>query len=183
MVEQRFLKEVLVKNWYLFAILVAALAVATVQIFRGGGDEDTGQAVVRPAGPEAGGPSGEAQFVFGRRTEAASREEQAKSTIAQHTKKFEDNPDAEDAPGLLSAIGNIYMQKLGNLEEAAQHYERILLDYPDWVGINTVYPQLVNCYEQLDDDQGKRWIYKRIMEDYPPESEEYKYSKSKLGLD
>lgn len=173
--------KLLAKDWYLFAILVGIVGVAAYQIVAGGADEQRGEAQAVSAAPRAS--SGEAKYSFGRRMKSATEQERAQAVIDDHIEKFEANPQAEDAAGLLMAVGNLHMQKLGDYAQAAQYYERIMMDYPDWIGINLVYPQLVICYEKLGDETGKRWIYEKIVADYPEHTEEYKYAQKQLHLD
>lgn len=108
--------------------------------------------------------------------------EQARSFIEKHEARLAEDPKSPDAPGLLSAMGNLYRQKLGDYERAAQCYERLLYDYPTWEGTRRAYIQLVACYEALKDEDNLRNTYKRMMEVFPPDSQEHIYAKTQLGL-
>jgi hypothetical protein len=61
-------------------------------------------------------------------------------------------------------------------------YELILIDYPEWEMARKVYPQLATCYQRLNDTAGERGVYRRMMEKLPPDSQEYLYAQSQLGL-
>ena len=111
-----------------------------------------------------------------------TEQDQARDAIAEYQRRLDDDPKHEDAPALLNAMANLSRQKLGDYREAARYYELLLHDYPAWPNIAKVYPQLATCYERLGDLANLRWVYKQMMEKFPPDSQEYLYAKSELGL-
>lgn len=121
------------------------------------------------------------------KAEAAAREAavpEAKSTdavIAEHTAKLEQNPEPDESAALLSALGNLYKQKKQDYAAAARYYEQIIEKYPDWSGIKGVYHQLMTCYSNLDDQGSLRLLYRKMVEVFPPESNEYQFAKDALG--
>jgi lipopolysaccharide biosynthesis regulator YciM len=121
------------------------------------------------------------------KAEAAAREAtlpEAKSTdtvIAEHTAKLEQNPEPEEAAALLSALGNLHKQKKQDYAAAARYYEQIIEKYPEWSGIRGVYHQLMTCYSNLDDQGSLRLLYRKMVEVFPEESNEYQFAKDALG--
>lgn len=121
------------------------------------------------------------------KSQEAAREASAtpvKSTdtiIAEHTAKLDQNPEPEDAAALLSALGNLYKQKKQDYAGAARYYEQVIEKYPDWPGIKGVYHQLMTCYSRMDDQASLRLLYRKMVEVFPPESNEYMFAKDALG--
>lgn len=147
-----------------------------------------------PAGPD-GSPTAEtaspeqAQQALRERFEqarAVSQQEdpaqRVRETIAVQLAAVEADPESPDAPGLLNAMGNLHMQRLMDYRSAAEAYQRLLLEYPQWEGNYHVFPQLEVCYEQLRDDEGLRWLWAQMMERFPPESDLHKYGAQQLGI-
>jgi lipopolysaccharide biosynthesis regulator YciM len=167
-------------NWYL-PLLLAGVVVALI----------IGKsATVQPDGPPpaAGGDQNALKAEFERaKAQSATREtaaEAEKSTdtiIAEHTAKLDLKPEPDDAAALLSALGNLHKQKKQDYAAAARYYEQIIQDYPEWPGIKGVYHQLMACYSQLDDQANLRLLYRKMVEVFPPESNEYQFAKDALG--
>lgn len=175
--------ELIKDNWYLFIALGLVISAGVVMMIME--SDDSGPvAAERPAamaGAEVVQNQQPTGMAFGKRPESSTQEDQTRKVIASHRATVEANPESEDAPGLLAAMGNLY-QRLGEYEQAAQCYEKVLMDHPDWKGITNVYSQIVVCYEKCDDEVGKKWIYRKIMDDFPEDTLEYDYAKTKLGL-
>ena len=109
-------------------------------------------------------------------------EEELRTTIAGHQAAIDADPEAEETPGLLNAMANLYLQRLTDYRAAAEAYQRLLIEYPDWEGNYAVFPQLELCYEQLNDGEGLRWLWAQMMDRFPPESELHHYGAQQLGL-
>ena len=110
-----------------------------------------------------------------------SPQEKVIEVITSYQEKIDNEPQSEEAPALLSAKGNLYRQKLGDYEKAANAYELLLIDYPNWEGIKAVYPALATCYERLQNMDEADQTYERMMNAFPKDSEEYKYAQAKLN--
>lgn len=114
--------------------------------------------------------------------EAAPREEKTTDeVIAEHTAALEGDLEPDAAAARLSALGNLHRQKKQDYTTAARYYEEIIERYPEWPGIKGVYHQLMSCYSQLDDQASLRLLYRKMVEVFPPESNEYQFAKDALG--
>lgn len=102
--------------------------------------------------------------------------------IELYTRRLEKSPPPEEVPALLTALGNLYKDRKQDCTSAVQYYERVVIEYPDWEGTKSVYPLLGMCYEELNDSRGKIWLYQEMMRRFPPDSQEYIYAKTELGL-
>lgn len=102
--------------------------------------------------------------------------------IIQRYKDFaRKNPDdTTKTPAYLSAMGNLYRDKLLDFETAAQVYEQVLSQYPDWPAIRQVYISLADCYERLHRPREANRVYRLMMEKFPEDSQEYEYAKTVL---
>jgi len=173
-------KSTLAETWYLVAALCAISLVVIYKLSTGGELEPP------PGGRPGGGSPASAKAtqtaaVAQVQTVRLTEEERARQTVAEYQERLADNPKHKDAPALLLAAGNLTMIKLKDFKEAARLYELLIHDYPAWEAIAGVYPQLMTCYEQLSDSDGLRWLYKKMMDEFPPESNEYKYAQAKLN--
>ena len=108
--------------------------------------------------------------------------EQTEQTISQYKKDIEANPESPEAPVHLNAMGNLYLQKLGDYQNAAEQYELLLANYPDWAGARMVYPNLETCYKNLGANAELRRLYREMTEFFGPEEGEYEYAMTQLGL-
>lgn len=114
--------------------------------------------------------------------ETAPREEKTTDeVIAEHTAALEGDLEPDAAAARLSALGNLHRQKKQDYTTAARYYEEIIQNYPEWPGIKGVYHQLMTCYTQLDDQASLRLLYRKMVEVFPPESNEYQFAKDALG--
>ncbi len=103
-------------------------------------------------------------------------------TINYYKAFLEKNPNHPDTPAILTAIGNLYLNKKMDYKTAASYFEQVIINYSNWEGARSVYTLLSICYDQLNDYRGKIWLYQEIMKNFPPESQEYQFAKKELGL-
>lgn len=101
--------------------------------------------------------------------------------IAEHTAALEGDLAPDQAAARLSALGNLYKQKKQDYATAARYFEELIQDYPEWPGIRGAYHQLMTCYTRLDDQPSLRLLYRKMVEVFPEESNEYQYAKDALG--
>lgn len=171
-------------KWYLF--LLAAMVVVGVLLF--GRGTPPSEVEVEPRKEAAGndnqaelrGEFERAKAQSGAREEAVPPEKSTDTVIAEHTAKLDENPAPDEAAALLSALGNLYKQKKQDYASAARYYEQVIEKYPDWPGIKGVYHQLMTCYTNLDDQASLRLLYRKMMEVFPEESNEYLFAKDAL---
>ncbi len=176
--------EWLKSNWYIPLLLVG---VVVALVFGNSPKAPDPTAPVDKAVAANGDQSALRQEFERAKAKAKDKEQSAlpeKSTdtvIAEHTAKLEENPPPDESAALLSALGNLHKQKKQDFATAARYYEQILQDYPDWPGIKGVYHQLITCYSRLDDQGSLRLLYRKMVEVFTPESNEYQFAKDALG--
>jgi tetratricopeptide (TPR) repeat protein len=108
--------------------------------------------------------------------------EETRAILAEYQEKIEAEPDSADAPALLNASGNLYKQKFRDFAKAAEQYEMLLAQYPEYEAIARVYPELATCYEQLGETGKLQGLYREMMDRFPPETAEHQWAADKLGL-
>lgn len=167
-----FLKE----NWWLLLVLAAAVAgTGYFVVFSGGGEDDMAQVTTETTGGVAVGPT---------RTYADrdKTEEEARVQIQEYEEQVEEDPGHEDTASRLQAAGNLYMTKLQDYEAAALKYQQLLTEFPDFEYRTTIYPNLEVCFKQMEDNAGLTWLFEKMIELEPPDSNEAEYAKVQLGL-
>ncbi|MGC8737029.1 MAG: tetratricopeptide repeat protein [Candidatus Hydrogenedens sp.] len=102
--------------------------------------------------------------------------------IEYYHSQLEQNPQDPNTPAYLCAMGNLYKMKKMDCASAIPYYEKVIIDYPDWEGIKSIYPELASCYEEVNDYKGKIWIHEEMMKRFPEDSQEYLFAKKALGL-
>lgn len=177
-----FLKQTVRDNWYLFTAFVVILVAIPLFAMRNnaGGESDDvsnlARAHVNSSGSALGGVNAAAA------TPKEIAQARARQTIAEHRERFEADPKSAEAPSLLSAMGNLYRQKLGDYQQAASCFEQLLRDYPNDSSARDAYLQLVVCYERLGDQENRSRVLRLMMDRYPSDSSEYGYAAQELGI-
>ncbi len=176
-----FLKKAAQDNWYLLLALVAILICLSVFAFRGKPDVSAEtRSTSRPSDVHAEllAQVGD----LGQNPERLTVQARARQLIAEHEQKFDADPKSADAPAYLSAMGNLYRQKLSDYEQAASCFERLINEYPDDPSVRDSYLQLLVCYERLGDQENRRRVLRQLMEKYPAESQEHQFAAHELGI-
>lgn len=101
--------------------------------------------------------------------------------IAEHLEALETDLEPGEAAARLSALGNLYQMKKGDFKAAAGYYEILIERYPTWEGVLGTYRELVTCYEMLGEQQELRALYRRMLEKFPEDSDEYRAAREVLG--
>jgi tetratricopeptide (TPR) repeat protein len=174
-------KGALRQNWYL-VVVMGICVVAAAYGFAVSGGEANGEDVKQPAfGAQAVpmGGSGPDRLEQLNRASGSSRDK-VMQTIQSHREKVDAEPEAEDAPALLAAMGNLYRQKLRDYEQAALCYEELLSNHRDWEASRRIYLQLATCYERLENWPSAYRVYTEMAATFPEESQEYEYAQAKL---
>lgn len=167
-------------NWYLLAAIVLCLGVATYKMTRPESASRADASFYDSANDSSGGVLLRNGMQAVRRRAQAGREK-ALATIRAHQQQIDENPEAEDAPALLAAMGNLNRQKLRDYEEAVRCYRLLLHDYPDWEGVRSTYVQLGTCYERLGDLQNADRLYAEMTKVFPETSQEHQFARAKLA--
>jgi tetratricopeptide (TPR) repeat protein len=121
-----------------------------------------------------------AKAVSDARNPAGEAEKNPDTIIAEHKAALAAEPAAEESAALLAALGNLHRQKKRDYATAARYYEELLQKYPDWPGANSIYHQLISCYTQLNDQTSLRLLYRKMVEVFPVESNEYEFARHAL---
>lgn len=175
------LKQTLVKNWYLFIVLVAFLFTAVYQVLapgEAGGTDGAQMPESEVARVQRSAPTvAPRDLVADERTKIR---EEAMTKIRENEAALAEHPEPERAAALTSGIANMYFQRLQDYTAAASHYERVLSDYPDAPLKYQTFVQLVQCYEHLKDQEKRRDTLRRMMEAFPEDSQQYIYAYSEL---
>lgn len=176
-----FVKQTLVKNWYLFIVLIAILFTAVYQVFAP--READGADATQVPGSEMARAQRTAPSVAPRdlvADERAKIREEAMAKIRENEAALADHPEPDRAAALTSGIANMYFQRLQDYTAAASHYERVLSEYPEAPLKYQTFVQLVQCYEHLNDQEKRRDTLRRMMEAFPQDSQQYIYAHSEL---
>lgn len=176
-VEKPYLITVFKEMWHLFLILAITVAIGIIAYLRQ-------EQAASPEGQQAKAKQEEAiqQAAPTDQMITPSNAEQAAVTIAAHQQKLDADPKSPDAPGYLNAMANLALTRQLDYKTAAQYYERLIAEYPEFPGLGQVYIQLSVCYERLGDQQHVRWVYQQMMEKFPADSQEHLFAKAQLGL-
>lgn len=100
--------------------------------------------------------------------------------IAEHVEALRHELEPDEAAARLWALGNLVQQKRGDHRAAAGYYELLIQHHPEWEGISGVYRALIGCYTALGDYVSVRNVYRRILEHFPRDSEEYRVAEEAL---
>jgi TolA-binding protein len=171
------LRSTLAEVWYLVVVLVVISLVVVCKLTMGGETAPVGE-TAGAAALRGGVTAPDSPVAAAQAPQRMSEEEKAKTAIDDYQKRFAEDMRGTDAPAYLFAMGNLNKQKLRNFKEAARNYELLINEYPDWNNIAAVYPQLMSCYDLLNDRESLRWLYREMMEKFPPDSNEYKYAQA-----
>ncbi|MBX3176921.1 MAG: hypothetical protein KF886_06165 [Candidatus Hydrogenedentes bacterium] len=172
----------LIKNWYI-PLLVLGIAVAVI-VGRLGSARDAAP----PGGPGSAPDSQEALRAEFERAKAAESARggdtdaprDTDTVIAEHRAALESDAPSEETPARLAALGNLYRQKKQDYATAAGYFEQVIQNHPDWPGVNGVYHQLIACYTQLEDQPRLRLLYRKMLDVFPEDSNEYEFARHAL---
>lgn len=169
--------DLLRMNWHLLLVFIVVVAAIPVAAMRQDSEESKPPSEsTRASHEEAAKPRSQINPIEPRESER----DKVRGTIASHQQRFDADPQGEVAPALLSAMGNLYRQRLGDYEQAANCFEQLIDSYPDSPNIREAYLQLVVCYNRLGDEENRRRILRRMINDFPPNSEEFLYASQQL---
>ncbi len=173
---RELLTDALRRNWILAVVIAVCFAIPLVRMGRSGDTantpaiEPTTATDLVPDAPPATAPP----------LSAERRREEALAQIQAHRQAVDRDPESDDAAVHLQAMGNLYRQKLVDYEQAAQCYEELLTYHPDAEYKRVTYVQLLTCYDRLGDITNRDRICRRIMDEFPEDSQEYEFAESVL---
>ena len=179
------------RNWLISLLLVAILAALSWRPNKLGGTAE-GTLVSAEVAPIAAPPqpSVDPQQESLKRTMDGALDRQRdqvrkrlteKSGIQLHIEALDEDLEPDEYAAHLSALGNLYQQKTQDYVSAARYYELLIENHSDWPGINGAYHQLISCYTILNDYPSLRILYRKMLEVFPEETNEYKYAEAALA--
>ena len=77
-----------------------------------------------------------------------------------------DGASGPELPKTLYELGNLYEERLKNFVDAAEIYERIVLNHPGYLSIDKVYFHLASCYEKMGKKEEAARNYQIVVNDY-----------------
>jgi tetratricopeptide (TPR) repeat protein len=170
--------KLLAGNWHLVGVMAIVLVVAAYKATTAGPAVAAISANV-PVTANTPPREGPARQLAQQRA-SLTPADVAKSTIQKHLESLNANPDGEEAPAILNAVANLYLQRLEDYGAAAGYYERLISEHPDWPGIHNTYIQLLTCYDRMGEQEKRQDVLRRMTEVFPPDSQEYQYAASLL---
>ena len=177
------MQTILREYWYLVLVAGLCIVVLIIGLLRGE-DPTTNQATPLT---EAAAQQAAKEDTMRQRLETAptaprqTKLEKDEDAIEKHQATLAAAPNAQDTPATLSALGNLYKQRQ-DYTAAAQQYERIILEFPEWEAAHGIYIELATCYEHLNAHNRIQWIYQEMTRVFPEEAQEHQFALDKLGL-
>ena len=105
-----------------------------------------------------------------------------RAKVATLWEEFERETDREKAADLLHrSIGGIY-RTIGEYEQAATCYEKVLREYPHYSMRHSVYYSLVSMYETLGEQNNARQVCLDMVDAFPPGSPHREWALERLGM-
>jgi len=109
-----------------------------------------------------------------------TRAEAVQDAIDHYTQEIEFNVGSEETPDNLYRLANLYYSELHDFDKASLHYLTLIQDYPDYRGMQTIYANLLNCYDQLGQPQFKRRTLEQMKAHFGEGSQEYQFAEQEL---
>ncbi len=173
---RELLIDALRRNWILAILIAACFAIPLLRMGRS--PEQDVEPIAEPAAATDRDPVADS-LAAPPLTAERSRQE-ARARIEAHRQAVDRDPESEDAAVHLHAMGNLYRQKLVDYGQAAQCYEELLTYHPDSEYKRATYVQLLTCYDRLGDTSSRDRICRRIMDEFPEDSQEFEFAESVL---
>ncbi len=103
------------------------------------------------------------------------------AAIEDYRTRLEENPDSEEAPILLLAMGNLQKME-GDCDNAIAAYEQVILNHPKSNQYLDAWLETATCYEIKDDYDNMIRTYMDMTKAFPPENVAHQFALSKLGM-
>jgi tetratricopeptide (TPR) repeat protein len=186
---KEFLIDAAKRNWYLFAVLLALPVVALVVSGAAeDGDEDAVKSRFATLPADAATMNGAARSTSpglgitpGPFKPATSRANEAQNAINKYIALNEANPASPDVPLNMKRMGHLYYAVLHDYEKAITQYELLMLKFPEFEGLEEIYPSLAVCYERTGNVTMEYETYRRMVEEFPAESEYHQFAQLRLN--
>lgn len=176
--------NVLADNWYLILAVVVLLVggiVAAIMSSREGDPPPTGVIgsvdgvnVVRLSDEQTPGTVPTVGY------QDLPPDERDQKYIEDYQEKLQANPDDEEAAGTMMSLAVVY-RRLHQYDDAAIVLEDLLEKFPDSPNARTAIIQLPEIYQESGDISMARQSYQRMMEKFPPESQEYQWAQKRYS--
>ena len=167
-------------NWYLVAIMAALLAAALWGATRKEVAADG--TLVLESGEITAAPGGRGPSMTKSRWVSPTRDAQVRADVESYEHELAVNRSSGETPANLFRLANLYYSNLRDYEKASLYYEDLIQSFPDYQGLNTVYPNLVICYQRQANLALERSTYKRMLDYFPADSQEHLYASVHLGI-
>lgn len=100
--------------------------------------------------------------------------------IAEYDAYVAKNWTSDELPIYLRRIANLYYGPVQDYTKAIENYELILYRFPQWKGIDEIYPNLANAYKIKGQYAMERQTYRRMVKHYPSHSKYREFAQDKL---
>ena len=167
-------------NWYLVAIIAVLLTAAVWGATREEAVAAEGTLNLA-AGEMTAAPGGRGPHQAQSKWTAPTRDARLRADIDNYERELAVNRSGSETPANLYRLANLYYSNLRDYEKASLYYEDLLQSFPDYKGLNTVYPNLVVCYQRMGNLALERHTYKRMRDYFPADSQEHLYATQNLG--
>lgn len=173
---KEFVTSTLANNWYLFVVLIG-IVVAAVVMSQGGGPNSEDPSAVAAASVDAAIDARMEES----RWSSPTRDQQVLDSIDKYEEELKYNRRSSETPANLYRLANLYYSKLLDYDKASLYYEALLQEFPDYEGLQTVYPNLATCYQRSGKFELERQTYRRMLDYYPSTTQDYAWAKAQLG--
>lgn len=176
--------SVLKDNWYLILALVLMLGIGVVAALMSGGEEEVlptgvigtagdGVEIVRLNDDETGDKP-----TIG--YQGMSAEERDQKYIEEYQAKLAHDPAGEHVPETMIALATVY-RRVGQHDDAAILMEDLVERFPDNPHARTARIQLPEVYQDAGDVAMARASYQRMMDHFPPETQEHQWARERYN--
>lgn len=167
-------------NWYFVAALVAMVP-AGVMVAMKDGAEAAAQSAQRETASQVAVAESIRESVAGVTFKSGETpRDGALKKIAEYESFVAQNWNSDETPVYLRRIANLSYGSVQDYQKAIENYELIIYRFPDWQGINDVYPNLAAAYQKKGQYAMERQTYRRMLEHYPAHSKHVEFAKDKL---
>lgn len=175
--------SILKDNWYLIlAVAVLLVGGAVVALMPGGEDESGPTGVIGSAGDGVDIVRLTDDELEGANAtdhdQGLTKAERDEKYVEDYKAKLAEDPDGDAAAETMSSLAVVYRRQ-EKYDDAAIVLEELLQKFPGTPNARTAMIMLPGVYEAAGDVDMARQTYRRMMEFFPPESQEHQYAKQR----